>query len=152
MQKELFYNRNFDVRCGCSSTLAIAMSARGRFHLGQNCLVTVVHCVLLDLIWQQWIGLTWEVVETLTGVPILLPLKLPILLPLPYLQMLLVPLIILTFWLLHVQTWIYARKAKITAAFVPDGFEPIPASTDELNSASEVAKGFLISKTKMHST
>ena len=27
----------------------------------------------------------------------------------------------------------------VTAAFVPDGFEPIPAPTDELNSASEVA-------------
>ena len=31
--------------------------------------------------------------------------------------------------------------------FVPYGFEPIPAPTNELNSASEVAKSFLISKT-----
>ena len=59
----------------------------------------------------------------------------------------LVPLVILTFLLLHVQTWIYSRKAKITAAFVPNGFKPIPAPTNELNSASEVAKSFLISKT-----
>ena len=92
-------------------------------------------------------GLSWKVLETLTPVRILLLLKLPILLPLNYLQMLMVPLVILIFLLLHVQTWIYSRKAKITADFVPNGFEPIPAPTNELNSASEAAKSFLISKT-----
>ena len=82
-----------------------------------------------------------------TLVRILLLLKLPILLLLNYVQMLLLPVVILTFLLLHVQTWIYSWKAKITATFVPNGFEPIPAPTNKLNSASEVAKSFLISKT-----
>ena len=40
--------------------------------------------------------------------------------------MLLLPLVILTLWLLHVQTKIYSQKEKIIAAFVPDGFESIP--------------------------
>ena len=53
----------------------------------------------------------------------------------------------LCFLLHHVQTWIYSQKAKITAPFVPNGFEPIPAPTNELNSALEVAKRFLIPKT-----
>ena len=74
-------------------------------------------------------------------------LKLPILLSLKYLHVLLVALVILTFLLLHVQTGIYSRKVKIAAAFVPNGFEPTPAPTNELNSASEVGKSFLISKT-----
>ena len=88
-----------------------------------------------------------EVLETITPVRILLLLKLPILLLLNYVQMLLLSLVILTFLLLHVQTRIYSRKAKITAAFVPNGFEPIPTPNNELNSASEVAKSFLIFKT-----
>ena len=79
--------------------------------------------------------------------PNLLLLKLPILLPLNHLLMLLVPLVILTFLLPHVQTWIFSRKAKITSVFVPNDFELISAPTNALNSASEVAKSFLISKT-----
>ena len=61
--------------------------------------------------------------------------------------MLLVALVILTLLLLHVQTRIYSRQAKITAAFVLNGFEPIPTPTNELNSALGVAKSFLNSKT-----
>ena len=30
------FSRKFDVRCGCDSTLALTMSTRGRFHLGQK--------------------------------------------------------------------------------------------------------------------
>ena len=42
-------------------------------------------------------------------------------------------------------------KDKNTAVFVPDDFE-LPAQTDKLNSASEVAKSFLISKAELPST
>ena len=48
----------------------------------KSCLVTVVHCALSSLNRRSWIGLSRAVIETLTPVRILLPLKLPILLPL----------------------------------------------------------------------
>ena len=95
---ETFYNRKFDARCSCGSMLALAVTAP------KSCLVTIVLCALLSLNWRLWTGLSREVVETLTPVRILLPRKLPIFLPLPHLQILLVPMVILTFWLLHVQT------------------------------------------------
>ena len=43
-------------------------------------------------------------------------------------------------------------KGKNNRRLFRDGFETIPAPTDELNSALEVAKSFLISKTKLPST
>ena len=149
MQKQLFYNRKFDVYlAGISNECTRSLSS-----LPKTCLVTAVHCVLLSLIWQCWMMFVMRSSrDPLTLVRILLPLKLPILLPLPYLQMLPVPLVICTFWILHVQICIYFEKAKTTAAFVPDCLEPIPAPIDELNLASEVAKSFLISKAKLHST
>ena len=43
-------------------------------------------------------------------------------------------------------------KGKNNFCFRPYGFELIPAPTDELNSAAEVAERFFISKTKLPST